>query len=161
VIRANRGEAAALLGEPGRVRGVESIPPTSAEDGEALARGVAVAFHCVAAVTGFRNDIADGVQHTTVDRGHPWLGAVSGAGCMVTALVGVFCAVSDDRFDATVAALTAFGAAAEIAARRAAGPGTLVPALVDALYHLSADELRQPAARGRSDALRPEPLRDH
>jgi hydroxyethylthiazole kinase len=149
VIRANRGEAAALLGEPGRVRGVESIARAPAEDGEALARRVAATFGCVAAVTGPRDDIADDVRHAAVDRGHPWLAAVSGAGCMVTALVGAFCAVSDDRFDATVTAVTAFGQAAEIAARSAAGPGTLVPALVDALHHLSPEDLRQPSrARG-------------
>ncbi|MDR7417814.1 MAG: hydroxyethylthiazole kinase [Armatimonadota bacterium] len=148
VVRANRGEAAALLGESGRTHGVEAIVGGPADDGEALAARLAGQFRCVAAVTGARDHVTGGTRRASVEHGHPWLEAVSGAGCMVTALVGVFCAVTDDHFRAAVAALTVFGVAAERAARAAAGPGTLVPALLDALYHLGAEHPR-PAGRAR------------
>lgn len=143
VIRANRGEAAALLGQAGRVRGVESVAPEP-NAAATLASRLAAAYGGVAAVTGPSDAVADPKRAVIIEHGHPWLAAVSGAGCMVTALVGAFCAVGGDRLAAAAAALVCFGVAAEIAARRAAGPGTLVPALLDALYHLDVERTRHP-----------------
>jgi hydroxyethylthiazole kinase len=99
----------------------------------------------VAAVTGPRDHVADGDRLLVVEHGHPWLEAVSGAGCMVTALTGAFAAVGEDRVITTAAALACFGLAAERAVRRAAGPGTMVPHLLDALFHFTTDDLRQAA----------------
>lgn len=143
VIRANRGETAALLGQAGRVRGVESVAPEP-DAAATLASRLAAAYGGVAAVTGPSDAVADPKRAVIIEHGHPWLAAVSGAGCMVTALVGAFCAVGGDRLAAAAAALVCFGVAAEIAARRAAGPGTLVPALLDALYHLDVERTRHP-----------------
>jgi hydroxyethylthiazole kinase len=142
VIRANLGEAEALLGRHGWVRGVESAVEGQAAGGGATARQLARARGCVAAVTGPVDHVAGGDRLLVVEHGHPWLEAVSGAGCMVSALVGAFIAVGDDRLNATAAALTCFGLAAELASRRAAGPGTLVPHLLDALYHVVPEDLR-------------------
>jgi hydroxyethylthiazole kinase len=144
VIRANRGEAAALLGQAGQVRGVESVAPEPDGSAVLLASRLAAAYGGVAAVTGPSDEVADPERVVLVEHGHPWMAAVSGAGCMAAALIGAFCAVGGDRLTATAAALTCFGLAAEIAAGRAAGPGTLVCALLDALYHLDVDTTRHP-----------------
>jgi hydroxyethylthiazole kinase len=144
VIRANRGEAAALLGQAGRVRGVESVTPEPDSAAVLLASRLATACGCVAAVTGPRDEVADPGRAVIVDHGHPWMAVVPGAGCMAAALIGAFCAVGDDRLVAAAVALTCFGVAAETAAGRAAGPGTLVPALLDALYDLEMDATRHP-----------------
>jgi hydroxyethylthiazole kinase len=144
VVRANRGEAAALMGRPGAVRGVETRHG-DALDGRALAEAVARQRRCVAAVSGPIDYVAGEARAVSVSNGHPWLDAATGAGCAVTAAVGAFCAVSDDYVLATAAGLACFGVAAEAAAQDARGPGTLMPGLLDALYHLTPDAVRRAA----------------
>ncbi|MDS4068252.1 MAG: hydroxyethylthiazole kinase, partial [Candidatus Competibacter sp.] len=68
--------------------------------------------------------------------GHPLMTRVTGLGCSATAVVGAFLAVESDAFAATVAGLTVFGVAGEIAAEQASGPGSLQVALLDTLYQL-------------------------
>ncbi len=164
VVRANAGEAAALLGRGGLVRGVESVDAAElsestvgsagAGDAAALATALARERGCVAAVTGARDHVADAERVLVVENGHPWLQAIPGAGCMVTGIVGAFCAAARSMPDdagshdagpllAAASALACFGVAAEIAADYARGPGTLAPALLDALYHLTPEQLRQ------------------
>ncbi|MDQ7859931.1 MAG: hydroxyethylthiazole kinase [Armatimonadota bacterium] len=140
VIRANRGEAAALLGRPPRLRGVETVAPEQL-DGAALAMALAQARGTVAAITGAHDHIAAAGKLLVVENGHRWLEATSGSGCMATAVAAAFCAVGTDYALAAAAALACFGLAAERAAARAGGPGTLVPALLDALFHLSPADL--------------------
>jgi hydroxyethylthiazole kinase len=140
VIRANRGEAAALLGRPDHIRGVEAVHADGL-DGAALAATLAAARGAVAAITGPHDHVAGGGRLVAVENGHPWLQAVSGSGCMATAVVAAFCAVGPDLVAAAAAGLACFGLAAERAAPHARGPGTLVPALLDALFHLTPADL--------------------
>jgi hydroxyethylthiazole kinase len=144
VVRANHGEAAALVGRPGHVRGVEARSDGHT-DGQALTLALARQHRCVAAVTGPVDYVAGEAGAVAVSNGHPWLQAVTGAGCVSTAMVGAFCAVFDDRFIAAAAALACFGVAAEIAAKQSTGPGTLVPALLDALHVMTPDEASRAA----------------
>ncbi|MDQ7841522.1 MAG: hydroxyethylthiazole kinase [bacterium] len=165
VVRANPGEAAALLGRSGFVRGVESVgagesvagsavESAGAGDAAALASTLARERGCVAAVSGACDHVADADRVLVVENGHPWLAVIPGAGCMVTGVIGAFCAAARSVADgagsllAAASALVCFGVAAEIAAGHARGPGTLAPALLDALYHLTPEQLRQ-AARVR------------
>ena len=165
VVRANPGEAAALLGRSGFVRGVESVGAAESEAESAVesagAGGAAVSAAAlarerglVAAVTGACDYVAGAGRILVVENGHPWLAAIPGAGCMVTGVIGAFCAAARSLPDgagpllAAASALACFGVAAEIAAGHARGPGTLAPALLDALYNLTPEQLRQ-AARVR------------
>jgi len=164
VVRANPGEAAALLGRSGFVRGVESVGSAGsavgsagaggAGDAAALAAALSRERGLVAALTGACDYVAGAGRVLVVENGHPWLAAIPGAGCMVTGVIGAFCAAARSYADGTgpllaaASALACFGVAAEIAAAHARGPGTLTPALLDALYNLTAEQLRQ-AARVR------------
>ncbi len=142
VIRANPAEAAALVGLPGHLRGVEAVGGNY--NTAAIAAAVAAQFAGVAAVTGRRDIITDGARTVGIENGHPWLVAVTGAGCMATAVIGAFCAVADpsDLVNASASALGCFGLAAERAASHAGGPGTLVPLLMDVLFALDPMDLR-------------------
>lgn len=140
LIRANRGEAAALLGRMRHLRGVETVEPERL-DGAALAAALADAHGTTAAVTGAHDHVAAAGKVWVVENGHHWLGATSGSGCMVSAVAAAFCAVGSDRALAAAAALACFGLAAERAAARSGGPGTLVPALLDALFLLGPADL--------------------
>ena len=69
--------------------------------------------------------------------GHPLLAAVTGTGCISSALTGCFLAAKpDEPLEAAAEALAAFGVAAEDAAAGAGGPGTFHARLYDALAAL-------------------------
>jgi hydroxyethylthiazole kinase len=140
VVRGNAGELATLAGAGGRVRGVDS------RQGLEVARDavaeLARARELIAAVTGPVDFVTDGRQGWLVHNGHPLLARVTGTGCSATSAVACFAAAAPEApLDAAVAGLAAFGLAGELAAERAAGPGTLVAHLLDALYELDADRL--------------------
>ena len=140
VVRGNAGEVATLVGVDAEVRGVESMG--GAGDAAELAREAARALKIVAAVTGPVDHVSDGEQVIGVANGHELLAAVSGTGCMATAITGSFVAVKPDApLEAAAEALVAFGVAGEDAAKDARGPGTFHAGLYDALAGLDPDTL--------------------
>ena len=134
VLRGNAGEVATLVGVEAEVRGVESID-VGADPGE-LARRAARALGLVASVTGPVDHVSDGERSAAVSNGHPLLASITGTGCMSTAITGCFLAGKEDRFEAAVEALVAFGVAGEDAAMEAKGPGSFHVGLYDALAGL-------------------------
>ena len=144
VLRGNAGEVASLVGVEAEVRGVESIG-AGGEPAE-LAREAARAFGLVASVTGRVDHVSDGKTVLAVANGHELLAAVSGTGCMSSALTGCFLAVKrEDPLAAAAEALAAFGVAGEDAARDADGPGSFHVNLYDALAGLDSDTLDERA----------------
>ena len=140
VLRGNPGEVATLVGVAAEVRGVESIAAGS-EPAE-LAAAAARALGCVASVTGPVDHVSDGSRILAVANGHDLLAAVTGTGCMSSALTGCFLAAKPDApVEAAAEALAAFGVAAEDAARGANGPGTFHARLYDALAALDPETL--------------------
>ena len=103
----------------------------------------------VASVTGPVDHVSDGERAAAVANGHELLAAITGTGCMSTALTGCFLAGKDDPFEAAVEALVAFGVAGEDAAAEAKGPGSFHVALYDALAALDPSSLT--AARAARD----------
>jgi hydroxyethylthiazole kinase len=134
VLRGNAGEIATLVGVDAEVRGVESIA-AGGDPGE-LARDAARSLGAVASVTGAVDHVSDGERVVAIANGHELLAAITGSGCMSTAVTGCFLAVADSPLDAAVEALVAFGVAGEDAARDAKGPGTFHANLYDALAAL-------------------------
>jgi hydroxyethylthiazole kinase len=134
VLRGNAGEIATLVGLDAEVRGVESIG--AGGDAAELAQEAARTLGVVASVTGPVDHVSNGETTLSVANGHPLLGAVSGTGCMSTAITGCFLAANGDALAAAAEALAAFGVAGEDAAEGARGPGSFHAALYDALYNL-------------------------
>jgi len=144
VLRGNAGEVATLVGVEAEVRGVESIG-TGGEPAE-LAREAARRLGVVASVTGPVDHVSDGETVLAVANGHELLAAVSGTGCMSSALTGCFLAAKPQQsLEAAAEALAAFGVAAEDAARDAGGPGTFHANLYDALAALDPETLDERA----------------
>jgi hydroxyethylthiazole kinase len=135
VVRGNAGEVATLVGVEAEVRGVESIGVGG--DPAELARAAARTLGVVAAVTGPVDHVSDGGRSLSVANGHELLGAVTGTGCMATAMTGCFLAAKPDApVEAAAEGLATFGVAAEDAAREARGPGSFHAGLYDALAAL-------------------------
>jgi hydroxyethylthiazole kinase len=140
VVRGNQAEIATLAGRRAEIRGVESI---GSEDGAAdLSRHAAGTLGCVVSVTGPTDHVSDGERVIAISNGHELLAAVSGTGCMSTAVTGAFLAAKPSApLEAAAEALVAFGVAGEDAARDAKGPGTFHAGLYDALYNLDPETL--------------------
>ena len=140
VLRGNAGEVATLVGVEAEVRGVESIG-AGGEPAD-LAREAGRSLGLVAAVTGPVDHVSDGETVVAVANGDPLLAAVTGTGCMSSALTGCFLAAKPEApLEAAAEALVAFGVAGEDAAAVARGPGSFHVALYDALAALDPDTL--------------------
>jgi hydroxyethylthiazole kinase len=140
VVRGNAAEIATLAGREAEIRGVEAIG--AVDSGTDVARAAAEMLGTVVAVTGPTDHVSDGQRVIAVSNGHELLGAVSGTGCMSTAITGAFLAAKPDHpLEAAAEALVAFGVAGEDAARDAKGPGTFHALLYDALYNLDPNTL--------------------
>jgi hydroxyethylthiazole kinase len=138
VLRGNAGEVATLVGVAAEVRGVESVG--AGGDPFELARDAARRLGLVASVTGPVDHVSDGEAVVKVSNGHPLLAAITGTGCMSSAVTGCFVAAKPGApLDAAAEALVAFGVAGEDAAREAKGPGSFHVALYDALANLQLD----------------------
>ena len=143
VLRGNAGEVATLVGVAAEVRGVESVG--AAGDSAELAREAARTLGVVASVTGTVDHVSDGERSASIANGHELLAAITGTGCMSTAMTGCFLAAKDDVFEAAVEALVAFGVAGEDAAVGAKGPGSFHVNLYDALAALDPATLSERA----------------
>jgi hydroxyethylthiazole kinase len=139
VVRGNAAELSVLAGLTAQIRGVDSV---AADAPDAAARIVAGLTGGAAVVSGEVDHVADATRRARIENGHPLMGAITGSGCMATALVGAFRAVEPDPFLAAAAACIAFAVAGEIAAERSAGPGTFRAQLMDAVYALDGDAIR-------------------
>jgi hydroxyethylthiazole kinase len=135
VLRGNAGEVATLVGVAAEVRGVESVG--AGGDPADLAQAAASNLGLIASVTGPVDHVSDGETVHKVANGHPLLAAITGTGCMSSAITGCFLAARPDApLDAATEALVAFGVAGEDAAVGAKGPGSFHVNLYDALANL-------------------------
>ena len=145
VVRANASEAAVLAGREARVKGVDAVSGDGLEASLALARR----YSLVAAVTGEVDYVSDGRRTYAVANGDPWMGRLTGTGCMASSIVACFCAVEEDKLAAAASALAFYGVAGEIAAGRESldgiapapprGPMAFKDSLFDAVYNLTGD----------------------
>ncbi|USS41750.1 hydroxyethylthiazole kinase [Thermococcus aggregans] len=143
VVRGNFGEMAALLGEQGKTRGVDSLTYDK-EAAKDLAKAVAKEFGVIAAVTGAIDYVSDGRRTYAIENGTPMLGRVTGTGCMTTAIIGAFLAV-EEPLKASVAGLTTFEIAAEKAFEESPYPGSFHVKLYDWLYRIDGEVIKERA----------------
>jgi hydroxyethylthiazole kinase len=127
VVRLNHAEFAALSG--------------NAAEAVAAAR-FAQANATIVALTGKIDIVSDGNRAIEVANGDPLMSAVTAMGCAGAGFVCAALAVESDPWLATLAALAAFGVAGEVAAQKAAGPGSFAVAMIDALHRLDRATLR-------------------
>ena len=70
------------------------------------------------------------------------MGYVTGTGCTATVTIAAFLAVDDDSVSAAATALAFFGLAGEVAGKRASAPGSFMIEILDALYTITPEELK-------------------
>ena len=137
-IRGNASEILALAGMNGGGRGVDTTDTAVAAlpAAQALARQIGT----IVVVTGEVDYVTDGQRTVGVDGGDPLMTRVVGTGCALSAVVAASCALCGDRLDNVASACSWMKQAGQIATEQSNGPGSFVPAFLDVLYNLSAQE---------------------
>lgn len=145
VIRGNASEILSLAGEKSgaRTKGVDSVHTVDQVTEPALI--LAKELRTTLAITGAVDLITDGERVCRVMNGHEMMSYVTGTGCTATVMIGAFLAVCPDPLEAAATGLSYFGLAGEKAAANAVGPGSFQIALLDALYQMEEEELREGA----------------
>lgn len=136
-VRGNASEVTALAGLGAGGRGVDATDAVA----EALpaARLLAERTGGVVAVSGDVDLIVSPGRVTWLTSGDPLLQQVIGTGCSLGALTAAYLSLDDvDPHDAVLTAHAHVGAAGQLAAERATGPGSFAVAWLDALAEVDA-----------------------
>lgn len=147
LVRGNAAEVAHLVGEAREIKGVDAGNNTGSDHAE-LAVRAARELGTIVAITGEEDVITDGSEVRIITGGDPLLTKVTGAGCLLTSVLGAFAAVEANVLLAGTAGLVFYGAAAAKAAERTAdlGPGSFQIAFQDELAKLHPGSLEGYAA---------------
>lgn len=135
VIRGNASEIRALAGEHGGGRGVDSTD--SAAAALPAAQSLARRHATVVVVTGEQDYLTDGERVYCVPGGHVMMTRVVGTGCALSAVVAACCALPGDRLTHVASACALMARAGEQAVAESQGPGSFVPAFIDALWQFN------------------------
>ncbi|MEK3854499.1 hydroxyethylthiazole kinase [Cytobacillus sp. FSL H8-0458] len=137
IIRGNAAEIANAAGQQWNIKGVDA---GEAEGNTSeLAKSAANKLGAVTVITGKQDIVSDGHSTLMINNGHPLLTKVTGAGCLLTSVIGAFAAVEKDPVKAAAASLIVYGSAAEMAAEKTdgRGPGTFQIEFLNSLYTIS------------------------
>ena len=150
VVRGNMSEVKAVAGASASTRGVDVNPDDAVTDqnlaaSAEFARGLAAKLGCVVAITGAIDLIASADRAVACRNGVALMGKMTGAGCVLSCLVGAYVTANrDDPFTATVAAIAGEGLAGQVAAGRMDeldGNGSFRTYLLDAICNMTAEQL--------------------
>lgn len=131
-IRGNASEILALAGMHHGGRGVDTTD--AAATALPAARALARELSSVVVVTGEVDYVTDGQRTVQVTGGDPLMTRVVGTGCALSAVVAACCALPGDRLYNVAGACGVMKQAGSIATHIGNGPGTFVPAFLDALF---------------------------
>ena len=152
-IRGNASEIRALAGQMSRGSGVDvctsdAMTEENIEQSMAWVRQLAQDLHSVIAVSGKLDIVSDGTKTAVLRNGCATMARITGSGCMLTTLIGAFCAAAQEHpFEATCAAMAAMGICGEIAEEKRlqnkTGNATFRTDLIDAVFNLTEQELKE------------------
>lgn len=141
IIKGNASEVARIAGEKIRTKGVDATEVE--KDLIELAGRLAAERKATVVITGKEDIVADKDRHFIVKNGHEMMMHVVGTGCMATSLIGTFSAVHNDLAEASAAALSVYGIAAELAAKESIGPAAFKEKLFDNIYRLDRETVER------------------
>jgi len=139
-IKGNVSEITLLAGEKGAMTGVDAVltasPPAAAVSRLSLQTGSLVC------ATGETDYLGDGKSVLAFSGGSPYMPLVTGSGCVLGTLMAVLSAgAGNDPAAGASCAIVLLRLAAEIADRKASGPGSFRSELLDALFRISPEDL--------------------
>ena len=150
VVRGNMSEIKAVAGASAATRGVDVNPDDVVTDenlaaSAAFAKELAKKTGAIIAITGAIDVVANDERAFAIRNGNAIMGKITGAGCMLSCLVGAYSVANKETMlDGVVAAIAGEGLCGQIAAERmteADGNGSFRTYLLDAMYNLDAATL--------------------
>lgn len=154
VIRGNISEIKTLAGTRAATQGVDAnlsdrITDETLPQAIAFAKAFSEKTGAVIAITGAIDLVCSKETAYIIRNGHPMMASVTGTGCQLSALTAAYITANPDSIlKATAAAVCAMGLAGEIAHARLdaqAGNATYRNYIIDAIYHMTGDQLEQGA----------------
>jgi hydroxyethylthiazole kinase len=152
-IRGNASEIRALAGQASYGSGVDvctsdAMTEENLEKSTTLVRQLAQDLHSVIAVSGKLDIVSDGTKTAILRNGCATMARITGSGCMLTTLIGAFCAaVPEHPFEATCAAMAAMGVCGELAEEKRlqnkTGNATFRTDLIDDVFNLTEQTLKE------------------
>lgn len=152
-IRGNASEIKAIAGINVSGRGVDvsasdMVSEKSLEDDIFTFEKLARQIQCVVAVSGVIDVITDGKRTVLIRNGCKTMTRITGSGCMLTTLIGAFCAANKEKaFDAVSLAMAIMGIAGEMAEEKRisnkTGNATYRNDLIDAIFNMTTEEIEE------------------
>jgi hydroxyethylthiazole kinase len=138
IVRGNASEIIAMAGEISQGKGVDA--QDSSDAAIDAAKALVNSYHCNVVISGETDHIIGENHHYRLKNGSAMMPLVTGTGCSLSALTGAFAAVGDETGLTAAAVMSIAG---EVAAERSPGPGSLQLHLLDSLYQLNEETVRQ------------------
>ncbi|HEY9577141.1 MAG TPA: hydroxyethylthiazole kinase, partial [Pseudobacillus sp.] len=141
VLRGNAAEVANVTGKQWGIKGVDA--GNSGGNTIELAKEAALRWQMTTVITGERDVIASQDSLILVRNGHPMLTRVTGTGCLLSAVIGAFCAVEQNTATAAASAVAVYGIAAEAAMKISGeeGPGSFQVEFLNQLSKVEAENI--------------------
>ena len=145
IIKGNISELKAFGGLSTSAEGIDASPSDMLTDQNAVEvfsflKNLSLRTGAIIAVTGKTDIVSDGQNIYLLANGCEMLSAITGTGCMINALAGAFLAGGAPLI-AAISALSLMAISGELAAAKAAGPGSFKIHLLDNLFCLQPEEL--------------------
>lgn len=148
VLRGNISEVKAVANAGGSTKGVDAgaadrVTEDNLNGALAFAKDLSRKTGAVVAITGAIDVVADGTKAYIIRNGTPLMSKVTGTGCMLSAVIGAYCAANPDKLlEATAAAVCAMGLCGELALEKLSkangGTSTYRMLLIDCMSGLDA-----------------------
>lgn len=153
-IRGNASEIRSLaLGEANAGGGVDVLETDKVTDKNlyeyiSMIEQLAIRLGTVIAVSGEMDLVSDGKRTAIISNGCETMSRITGSGCMLTTLIGAFCAAAPEAaFDAVCAAMVTMGIAGELAEERrilnGTGNATFRNDLIDAVFNMTDEQFKE------------------
>jgi len=124
VIRGNISEIKTVNAGSGSTKGVDadvadSVTDENLDDVIIFAKKLSKKLNAVIAITGAIDIVSNSEKSYVIKNGHFMMSKVTGTGCMLSSLIGAYCAANkDDTLDATATAVCAMGLCGELAYKK-------------------------------------------
>lgn len=154
VIRGNISEIKTIAFGNGTTKGVDAdvadkVTEENLDEVVAFAKAFAEKTGAVIAITGAIDIVADSNRAYCIFNGHPMMSSITGTGCQLSAMTAAYITANqDNQLEAVAAAVCAMGICGEKAYKRLSeldGNATYRNYIIDAIYHLTGDELEENA----------------
>ena len=155
IIRGNISEIKYLGSKHASAKGVDACKEDLAsesniQDIAAYAKSLSAKLDSIIAISGPIDVVANADTAYLIRNGHPLMSRVTGTGCMLSSVLGVFAAANPNHLlEASAVAVSAYGYAGELAYQKIlktqGGTGSLRTFLIDYMSNMNAEQWKQGA----------------